>query len=166
MSTFGERLTRAMAVKGLNGKQLAAASGVDAGNISRLREKPSAKRTGQDTILALAKALDVDPVWLATGEGEMRAPAQPKVSSAGGSPALEEVLRRFEWPEEADTATVDRVVAQVRGEAFSDGRDRPESVWAHRIRELLRDALGKSKRIANVVHDDPVEERKRARKRG
>ena len=62
VSTLGERLSQAMSWRGMNGDDLARASGVHKSLISRY--KNNRKEPMDDRVYALAKALAVNPQWL------------------------------------------------------------------------------------------------------
>lgn len=158
--TFGERLSLAMDEAKLDGKGLSDASGVDTGHISRLRKRTDATRS-IDTLERLASALDVRVEWLRSGAGEMR--GGTRTVSSDASQEVREALNRFEWPSGTATAVVAEISDALAAEAFAHrGSYIPPSHWTGRINEEL--AARKGKRIAHVVTDDPVEERKRARK--
>ena len=68
MNTLAERLRLAMAHAGATQSQLAHRVGVSQGAIQKLT---SGKAQSSGKIVDIAKALDVDPIWLSTGEGTM-----------------------------------------------------------------------------------------------
>lgn len=76
METLAKRVKAARTKAGLRQEDVAAASGLKQSDISKIENGSIQKTTG---IVALARALGVDPDWLATGEGEMvrAAPATP-----------------------------------------------------------------------------------------
>lgn len=72
MSTPAERLKYARKLSGMSQVQLAEKAGVATGTVGNIE---SGKRGIKSSALALAKALNnVNPDWLATGEGEMLLP--------------------------------------------------------------------------------------------
>lgn len=81
MSSFGDRLRHAMALRGLSQSALHRASGVPQSSISRGldSDKPPAR------VWDLANALGVRPEWLARGEE----PMEPDGPAARGAPASE-----------------------------------------------------------------------------
>lgn len=78
MRTLAERLTWAREQKGLTQETLGKLSGVSQSTIGNLE---SGIRFSARKIVDIAKALDVDPMWLANGEGEP-VPSVPGTSSA------------------------------------------------------------------------------------
>ena len=69
-NTLRTRLIQAMEAKGINAAELSRLSGVGKPNISAyLNEKYSGK---QDKVYLLARALEVDPGWLMTGDEPAR----------------------------------------------------------------------------------------------
>lgn len=60
------------AMVGLEGKDVAETSGVDASVISRILNGRSLTGVYADTVLKLARALDVSPGWLLCGDGLKR----------------------------------------------------------------------------------------------
>lgn len=62
IDTLGTRLTQAMSWRGMNGDDLARASGVHKSLISRY--KKNQKEPRDDRVEAMAKALGVNPQWL------------------------------------------------------------------------------------------------------
>lgn len=83
METAAQRLKFARKLRGLNQVQLAGKAGVATGTVGNIE---AGTRGIQGSALKLAKALAVDPNWLADGEGEAPTPAKaaptPKPSSA------------------------------------------------------------------------------------
>jgi transcriptional regulator with XRE-family HTH domain len=84
---YGERLRYARKAAGISQERLAAATGhaCSQANISKL-EKGEA--SGSEFTVHLALALGVDPVWLATGEGE----PEPKGGAMSLLPPQEQAL--------------------------------------------------------------------------
>ena len=69
---FQYRLQKSIAAKGITASELSRLSGVGKADISNyINGKYLAK---QDKVLLLAKALDVDPGWLMTGEEPVSSP--------------------------------------------------------------------------------------------
>ena len=62
VDTLGSRLIKAMSWRGMNGDDLARASGVHKSLISRYKKNDKEPR--DDRVEALAKALNVNPQWL------------------------------------------------------------------------------------------------------
>lgn len=87
MDTPAKRLKHARKVKGLNQIDLARLADVATGTIGNIE---SGKRGIKSSALALARALDVSPDWLATGEG----PMQPKVMADLASGNVSEIKKR------------------------------------------------------------------------
>lgn len=73
METLGQRLKTARKAKGLTLEQLAALVGLRQPTISRL-ERGSTQSSS--SILTIAKALDIDPMWLQFGEGKDLKPVE------------------------------------------------------------------------------------------
>ena len=74
MNTPAERLKYARKLKGLNQVQLAEKAGVATGTVGNIE---AGTRGIKASALALARALDVNPDWLATGESPMTPVQQP-----------------------------------------------------------------------------------------
>jgi SOS-response transcriptional repressor LexA len=75
-STLASRLRDARKARELTQVQLSKLSGVRQSDISKI-ERGDTQRT--TSAVELAQALQCDPVWLATGDGEMRVNAPPSV---------------------------------------------------------------------------------------
>lgn len=90
MKTLAEKVTYLRTSKGWTQGELAAAVGVSQGSIgnieSGIRENPRAA-----TVLGIAKAFGVDPGWLQSGEGPMR--AGPAPISMEGNPDYPAIRR-------------------------------------------------------------------------
>lgn len=67
--SFGERVTKARGWRGVNKSELAQLAGLHKMSIT-LIEQGKTKQMGFNNLFALAKALQVNPEWLATGKGE------------------------------------------------------------------------------------------------
>lgn len=83
MNTLAERLRLAMAHAGATQSQLAHRVGVSQGAIQKLT---SGKAQSSGKIVDIAKALDVDPIWLSTGEGTMGPAKTPEQRMFGIDP--------------------------------------------------------------------------------
>ncbi|WP_171890074.1 XRE family transcriptional regulator [Klebsiella pneumoniae] len=83
MNTLAERIRLAMAHAGTTQSQLALRVGVSQGAIQKLT---SGKAQSSGKIVDIAKALDVDPVWLSTGEGSMGPAKTPEQRLYGVDP--------------------------------------------------------------------------------
>lgn len=111
MKTLAERLTWARENKGLTQASLAKLSGVTQSTIGNLES--GARQTARK-ILDIASALDVDPIWLANGQGTpsagVRVDAETKshTSSAPESP-FGEATPRIGVGEDPDTIPIRRV---------------------------------------------------------
>jgi len=68
---FGERLIQARKALGLNQSELARRTGITRSAISQL-ERDERRRLSMDNLFKVAKVLQVNPEWLATGEGTSR----------------------------------------------------------------------------------------------
>jgi hypothetical protein len=133
-TTMGGRLRLAMETIGTTGVALSARTGVDAGQISKtISGRQSAMSVQSATAICIA--LGVEVVWLVDGAGPMWSVPPP------GRAALDATLRTMTWPEPVDVRACDAVVAMAQREAETVARDRPESVWVPRLRELYRQAL-------------------------
>jgi len=139
------------------------------GALRTKHKKGEATTAKIDVVQRLAEAAGVSVDWLMGGEDmPLRAPdparsaptsfTQEVVMSAQAQQALE----RFEWPTGTPTAVVAEISDALAREAFKHrGSFIPASHWNARIQEEL--AARKGKRIAHVMTDDPVEDRKRRR---
>lgn len=81
---ISERLAAVIAERGLGVRELARSAGLASGQISNLRNGKRGKRVGGETIAKLAHALDVNDVWLLTGEGPRERRAEGPVVEAVG----------------------------------------------------------------------------------
>ncbi len=131
---MGSRLKLAMSEKEMNGAELSRRSGVSTSQITRTRDGQQ-KAVSAPIITALCRALGLRAEWLIDGEGLMWAEPTP------GRVALDATLRTMQWPEPVDVRACDAVVAQALREAETLAKDRPESVWVPRLRELYREAV-------------------------
>lgn len=132
--TLADRLRLAMAEKKMNGAELSRRSGVGGSQITRTRDGEQ-KAPAASIVMAMARALGVEPAWLINGDGPMWSEATE------GRKALDETLRTMAWPEPVNVRACDAVVAKAQREAETIARDRPESVWVPRLRELYREAV-------------------------
>lgn len=80
-------------------------------------------------------------------------PAERIVEPPRGHFALENVLREMRWPDDVDVTAADLAIADARAEAYSDGGERPESLWLSRLLQLYRERTGRAK---NVHRREPV----------
>lgn len=83
MNTLADRLKLAMAHAGTTQSELASRVGVSQGAIQKLT---SGKAHSSGKIVDIAKALDVDPIWLSKGEGSMGPAKTPEQRLFGISP--------------------------------------------------------------------------------
>lgn len=137
--TFGERLRAAMQAKELNQTKLATLTGIDPGAVSRhlrAEEPPST-----ESVRKYSEALGRSYEWLVSGREGRRAERDAVLL---GSTALEQVLAYFDWPD-VEISVIDGVAADARAEASAAGRDRTESMWHLRVRQLLRVHSGRTK---------------------
>ena len=81
MENAAQRLKKARTLRGFNQVRLATESGLSTGTIGNIE---SGSRGIEKSAYKLAKALGVNPVWLATGEGPML-PVIAEASGAGSS---------------------------------------------------------------------------------
>ena len=75
--TIGNRVRQARTAADIKQEDLARAIGVKQSTISELELRPKAS---SKHLIAIAKALKVDPLWLATGEGEMHGNSEQSFS--------------------------------------------------------------------------------------
>lgn len=162
---FAARLRRALAE--LKPKRpamkVAQSAGTNSGNLSKMSKAKRGPPNGE-LLFKLARELDVRPEWLVTGEEPMRPGEVASLTVTLEPPTmrhLREVYESYEFP---TTEVAGEIWEALRGEAFKSARGAPIGAahWKKRIDEEI--AARKGKRITHVVHDDPVEERKRARK--
>lgn len=104
MKDFADRLLHARKLRQLSQSGLARAAGLSQGAIASYENR---SRKGTTSIIRLAQALNVNPVWLDTGQGEMEAVSYPPghrhprhTLSEGMTPANTDVL----WPFESISA--------------------------------------------------------------
>lgn len=150
-------------------------AGVSDSYIGALRTKHrqgTAKTAKLDVVEKLADAAGVSVGWLMGAEemplrgpsGSRERPSRPSLGEAVAvSAQVRQALESYDWPSGTATSLVAEISDALAKEAFAHrGSFIPPSHWTNRIQEEL--AARKGKRIAHVVTDDPVEERKRARK--
>lgn len=107
MKTLAERLTWAREQKGLTQAALAKLGGVTQSTIGNLE---SGLRQSARRIIDIATALDVDPMWLANGEGEPKvAVPTSNVSDTASAPRA-----RIEVGDEPDVIAIRRVRIELR----------------------------------------------------
>lgn len=119
MRTLAERLIWAREQKGLTQESLGKLSGVSQSTIGNLE---SGIRQSARKIVDIAKALDVDPIWLANGEGVAKPIAPADASSAapklGKSAETESPFiqggPRIRVGDEPDTIPIRRVQIKLR----------------------------------------------------
>ena len=117
--------------------------------------KGQRKKLNPDMMGRLAKALEVDHHWLATGEGspDVAEPPQPKTDIGGLAANQLESMNAYNW-DGVPESEYDRVEAALVAEHGAAGRDRVPSWWTARIRELLREG----RPLAKSVHQrEPAE---------
>lgn len=95
MDKFSDRLRRIRKARRLSQTELARASGLSQGAISSY-ETGTRKSTGG--IVALARALDVNPVWLLTGEGSMLPDITPAKADATTLQDIQKHPMPAAWP--------------------------------------------------------------------
>lgn len=113
MNTLAERLTWAREQKGLTQAALAKLSGVTQSTIGNLE---SGLRQSARRIIDIATALDVDPIWLANGQGNPQsagAPAAQAPASNDASPFVP-APPRIKIGDEPDTIPIRRVKIELR----------------------------------------------------
>lgn len=69
MSTFAQRLKQARAIRNVGKARLGLAAGLSRNAVYALERDEGGGNPTLGTIESLAKALDVDVAWLATGDG-------------------------------------------------------------------------------------------------
>lgn len=146
---FGARLRLAMEKKNWNARTLAEKADLEESTVSRHLEREKPPR--QDSIEKYRVALGVSSEWLAYDRGDMYAAtpvstAEPRVEVLLGSAALERAMALFDWPDE-DFVILDAVAADARSEASAAGKDRTESMWTVRLRQLIREHQGRAKPV-------------------
>lgn len=98
VETVGQRALYAMRLRGIGHNELDGMIGSKKGYASRLINEPRKPRT--DTLSKLAKALDVNYEWLATGEGEAPKagePATKKPKAVGDVYPSRAMIRQMAW---------------------------------------------------------------------
>ena len=78
MDTLAERIKFARKKRGLTQNQLSELSGVEQSDLSKLERGKSLKTTN---LVSLAKALDCNPEWLDTGDGNIDRLPNPQDTS-------------------------------------------------------------------------------------
>lgn len=106
MDTLAKRVKAARArLEGMRQEDLAIASGLKQGDISKIENGKILKTTG---LVALARALRVDAHWLATGEGAML----PITGWPGTRLTIEEI---HQWPPELVKSVEDFALFKLSG---------------------------------------------------
>ena len=94
MNTFAERLRYARTLRHMNQTELAKVAGLSQGAISNYEQR---FREKSRSILKLAKALQVNPLWLEDGIGPMEQTLPPP-SSLNDPGALPGEIHSISWP--------------------------------------------------------------------
>ena len=89
---FPERLRSAREEAGFGVRELGEMSGMDGGRVSRYEQGKKFEGVTADSVLALAKALNVRPAWLLTGERPVR--SDGSYIWVENTPQLVEALRQ------------------------------------------------------------------------
>jgi len=123
--TLGERIREARLAKGLGQRGLAEASGVSQGHISHA-ESGKRQELGPTVLGALARALEVSPEWLLTGEG-------PRVRYAASTDADDPYPARAAAIVRMRGLVSESAIARVRADQLLGALS--EAEW---VEELLR----------------------------
>lgn len=112
MDTLAERLTWAREQKGLTQAALAKLSGVTQSTIGNLE---SGLRLSARKIIDIATALEVDPIWLANGQGNPQsAVPAPNAAAADNTSPFVPAAPRIKIGDEPDTIPIRRVRIELR----------------------------------------------------
>ena len=135
MNTLAERLIWAREQKGLTQAALAKQSGVTQSTIGNLE---SGLRQTARKIIDIAAALDVDPMWLANGQGA----AQPAKAGGSTAPAATQAQSRgslhlVDVSHPADGSVVKEDPFVIRGPSIFVG-DEPDTIKVQRVQIRLR----------------------------
>lgn len=110
IATLGARLTQAMAWRGMNGDELARASGVHKSLISRYRNNRK-KEARDDNVEAMAKALGVNPQWL---RGYDVPPEEATGSQLTVSPREKQLIEDFRFCDATNQLKIEKYVTEQR----------------------------------------------------
>lgn len=109
VSTLGARLTQAMSWRGMNGDDLARASGVHKSLISRYRN--NSKEPRDDRLDAMAKALSVNPQWL---RGYDVPPEEASGSQLTVSPREKKLIEDFRYCDAGNQLLIEKFVSEQK----------------------------------------------------
>lgn len=112
VATLGMRLTQAMAWRGMNGDELARASGVHKSLISRYRNNRK-KEARDDNVEAMAKALGVNPQWL---RGYDVPPEEATGSQLTVSPREKKLVEDFRYCDAGNQLLIEKFVSEQKEE--------------------------------------------------
>lgn len=109
IDTLGTRLTQAMSWRGMNGDDLARASGVHKSLISRY--KKNQKEPRDDRVEAMAKALGVNPQWL---RGYDVPPEEATGSQLTVSPREKQLIEDFRFCDATNQLKIEKYVTNQK----------------------------------------------------
>jgi len=151
MNNLAERLIWAREQKGLTQDALAKQAGVSQSTIGNLE---SGIRQTARKIIEIAAALNVDPMWLASGQGVAKPSATSEPRPAQRSDDESSAAKVIQMAERTELTRVDaremRLLTYFR-----------ESQERHRaqVENLLTEALRKSKALSSAPGADPDQDR-------
>ena len=148
VSDWQERLSEAMAARGISGGELGRRSGFSAQYINSMRSKERGARLPIDTARRIAQALGISVEWLTVGTGrrERLSDVYPVYVDGGSAAGPESATFVEQYPSRAETVallatTVEpEVLTALRTAVPPDAEVDPgRAYWIDRARELVRD---------------------------
>ncbi len=113
-----DRLKEAMLRKNISQADLAEAVGISAVAIGKLLSGETSKSR---YIIAISAALDINPMWLQSGEGEITEPKQVSSYSPNYAPSLDQDA--VKW-------VLEFIDKHLENEMKAKNRDRRAKIWA------------------------------------
>ena len=149
MSDWQERLSEAMAARGISGGELGRRSGFSAQYINSMRSKERGARLPLDTARRIAHALGISVEWLTVGTGRRERlsdvyPVYVEPGSSAGPPESASFLEQYPSRGEAiallATTVEPEVLSALRTAVPPDAETDPgRAYWIDRARELVHD---------------------------
>lgn len=149
MSDWQERLSEAMAARGISGGELGRRSGFSAQYINSMRSKERGARLPLDTARRIAHALGISVEWLTVGTGRRERlsdvyPVYVEPGSSAGPPESATFVEQYPSRGEAvallATTVEPEVLSALRTAVPPDAETDPgRAYWIDRARELVHD---------------------------